>query len=228
MTKNDDTNDDIELQKARFDYAWKYFDSAARQRMLFFNYFLIIVGILGSAIGFAFKEQLYPLVICAGLFGALAATAFIAFDVRMLAFVNRALRILDWLERQWLFPDGLTASLPDEKKAQQLGLARIEPDARTTGNVSHSNGCKATKVKWWIRSVECVATVGFLIAVIIGIVSWANRTTAQPATQPKTPSTQLTTRRAGYSPSPSCPSFNSVKYSKSTSQSLNTRTRGCQ
>ena len=171
MEDRDNAND-IELQTARFDYAWKYFDSAARQRMLFFNYFLIAVSILASAIGFAWKEQLYPIVVFAGAFGCLASAAFVVFDVRMLVFVNRALRLLDWLERQWLFPDGLTASLPCEKKAQQLGLARLEPDARAAGEVSHQTGCKATKVKLWIRSVECLAAAGFLVAFVVGLVAW--------------------------------------------------------
>lgn len=171
---------DIELIKLRFDYAWKYFESAARQRMLFFNYFLIAVGILGSAIGFAIKEGMSAIVLFAGIFGLVASAAFITFDIRMLAFVKRALRVLDALERESLFPNGYTASYPDEERTQLLGLARIEPDRRAAGK---GTGHKITKVKWWIRSVEALAGMGFLAAVIFAAASMGK--TDKPSPQSK-------------------------------------------
>jgi hypothetical protein len=48
------TDDDI--QKMRADYAWKWFDLHAKQRMTLFNYFLIIAGIFANAILLSFKD----------------------------------------------------------------------------------------------------------------------------------------------------------------------------
>ena len=43
-------DDAIKLTELRLDYTWKYFESAARQRLLFLNYFLIAVGIFASSL----------------------------------------------------------------------------------------------------------------------------------------------------------------------------------
>ena len=121
MCKNIE-NDAIKLTELRFDYAWKYFESAAKQRMLFLNYFLIAVGILASAYGFALKERIYPLAIFVCFFGLVASIGFIFFDIRMLAFVERALKILETLERQELFKDGFCHAKAQEAQGEQLGL----------------------------------------------------------------------------------------------------------
>jgi hypothetical protein len=163
-----------DLTKLRFEYAWRYFESAANQRMLFFNYFLIAVGILASAYGFALKEKFYPLAAFVSLFGLWTSFAFVAFDMRMLAFVERALDVLDTLERECIFPDGYgyhgTAISAEKKK--QLGLARIEPDREAAGNMDLKTGHPVTKVKVWIRSVELLAAGGCTIGFIYALSLW--------------------------------------------------------
>jgi hypothetical protein len=47
---------DDDLQKLRADYAWKWFDLHAKQRMTLFNYFLIIAGIFANAILLSFRD----------------------------------------------------------------------------------------------------------------------------------------------------------------------------
>src|SRR3954462_11298895 len=51
------TEDERELLKLRADYAWKWFDLHAKQRMTLFNYFLIIAGIFANATLLTFKDS---------------------------------------------------------------------------------------------------------------------------------------------------------------------------
>ena len=159
-------DDAIKLTELRLDYTWKYFESAARQRMLFLNYFLITVGIFASAYGIALKERVYPVAIFVCFLGLIASIGFIFFDIRMLAFVERALKILETLERQELFKDGFCHAKPSETKGEQLGLARIEPDHKKSGHVNLNTGHMLTKTKCWLRAIEGTAAIGFLAGII--------------------------------------------------------------
>jgi hypothetical protein len=162
-------DDYAKLTELRLDYAWKYFESASRQRMLFLNYFLIAVGILASAYGFALKEEIYLVAIYVCVFGLIASIGFIIFDIRMLAFVERALNTLETLEREDLFKDGYLHAKPSGVKGQQLGLARIEPDCKKSGDVNCSTGHTLTKTKWWLRAIEGTAAIGFAFGIVLAI-----------------------------------------------------------
>ena len=162
-------DDYAKLTELRLDYAWKYFESAAKQRMLFLNYFLIAVGILASAYGFALKEKLNHIAIFVCFFGLVASIGFIFFDIRMLVFVERALNILETLERQELFKDGFCHAKPSGTKGQQLGLARIEPDHKKSGHVNLNTGHMLTKTKFWIRAIEGTAALGFVAGIIFAV-----------------------------------------------------------
>ena len=204
-------DNDHEMLKLRLDYAWKYFDSAARQRMLFFNYFLIAVGILANAFGFAMKEGLHPVAAFVCLFGLSASMGSIFFDIRMLAFVERAQSVLEVLERQAIFPDGFRAPAPAGQEGKQLGLARTEPDAKAEGRVSIRTGRKVTKVKWWIRGIESLAALGFILGVYYACAAPAKPiarpernaagkpAVSQPADRPK----PITTSQAASAPATS-------------------------
>lgn len=181
-------DDLIKLTELRLDYAWKYFESAAKQRMLFLSYFLIAVGILASAYGFALKEKLYPVAISVCFFGLIASIGFIFFDIRMLAFVERALKILETLERQELFKDGYLHAKPSQVKGQQLGLARIEPDYRASGCTNLDTGHMLTKTKLWLRFIEGAAAVGFIAGIVFSISLWVNPNTHSEKTDSISPS----------------------------------------
>ena len=159
-------DDAIKLIELRLDYTWKYFESAARQRMLFLNYFLIAVGILASAYGFALKEGLYYVAIYVCFFGLIASFGFIFFDIRMLAFVERALDVLETLEREELFKDGYLHNNASTEPGGQLGLARIEPDHKESGHVNLNTGHMLTKTKCWLRAIEGAAALGFFLGII--------------------------------------------------------------
>lgn len=162
-------HDETELLKMRLDYAWNYFESAARQRMLFINYFLVAVGILASAYGLALKEELYPVACFVCVFGIVASIGFMVLDHRMLMFVLRALFVLEALERDELFPDGMTRHGPTGPiQNTQLGLARTEPDEKLAGKTPHT----LSKVKHWIRLIQVCAALGFLLGLLYSAVLW--------------------------------------------------------
>jgi hypothetical protein len=70
-----------ELQ-AQFDYAWKWFEYHAAQRLMAFNFFLILAGAALVAYASAVREGAEALGIAVGGFGAVVALAFLCLDVR--------------------------------------------------------------------------------------------------------------------------------------------------
>lgn len=139
---------DDELQKQRADYAWKWFDLHAKQRMTLFNYFLIIAGIFANVVFLAYKEESAAISAAAlmnatnpaqlvtsipairmhtfrqavGLLGAVASIAFIVFDIRTRSLTTRSELVLEHLERSLLFPDGYVFS--SIGSGEQLGILR--------------------------------------------------------------------------------------------------------
>ena len=164
--------DSFDLLKVRLDYAWKYFDSASNRRMQFINYYFIIVGILANALALSLKEGLYPVAAFVSVFGLVSSMAFYALDHRMLAFVNRAQKVLETLERETLFPDGYSHRGAVEGVSVQLGLARIEPDRAATSTVDRETGHLVTKVWLWIGIVQGLAGLGFILGTIYAIALW--------------------------------------------------------
>ena len=170
MCEEHEENGNFRLLELRLNYAWSYFESAAKQRMLFLNYFLIAFGILASAYGFALKEEIYPVAIFISIFGIIISIGFIVFDIRMLAFVERALKILETLERQEIFRDGCFYSKISEGTRHQLGLARIEPDIQKSGQLSFKTGHGFTKTKLWVRLIEGAAGICFVAGLNYAII----------------------------------------------------------
>lgn len=157
-----------DLTKLRLDYAWRYFDSASRQRMLFINYFLLSVGVLANAYVVAIKEQFYLVALYVCVFGFGSSIAFMLLDYRMTVFAVRALRILETLERQVLFPDGMVRLGPAGPTSEQLGLARTEPDHAAHRDLE--TGYFLTMVWFWIRFViQGSAAVGFLLGLLYAL-----------------------------------------------------------
>jgi hypothetical protein len=157
------------LTALRLDYAWKSYSSAASQRTSLLNFFIVIVGVLASAYAIALDKGFYPVAITISIYGLLTTIAFIAFDHRMLVFVNRATHVLETLERESLFPDGYTR-LDECGKPRQLGLARIEVDAAKNNGKGIETGVFFTKIKFWQRLViQGLAGVAFVLAFIYAL-----------------------------------------------------------
>lgn len=163
MTDAHDSTD--KAAEVRLDYAWKYFESAARQRTLFLNFFFLIVGILASGYGLALDKRLYLLAVGLAIYGAVTTVAFIAFDHRLLVFVRRALDVLAHEERERVFPDGY-GPRGANGKVEQLGLARTESDAGYYGGRTARSGAWYTKVLFWQRvAIQGLAGIGFVLGI---------------------------------------------------------------
>lgn len=137
------------LLERRLDYAWKYFDSGAQKRMQFVNFFVLVVGVLANAYVLATNQGKYVVALAVCTFGVICSLTFMVLDHRMLVFVNRALDVLETLEREVLFPDNEFRLGPAGRTNRQLGLARVEPDEHHRGT---KNRMKA-KLKVWVRFV---------------------------------------------------------------------------
>jgi hypothetical protein len=148
------------LLERRLDYAWKYFDSASQKRMQFVNYYVLLVGVLANAYVLAINQSRYAVATAVCLFAVVCSVTFMMLDHRMLIFVRRALLVLETLEREVLFPDNESRLGPAGRTNEQLGLARIEPDARHRG----VRGLGVIKVKVWVR-YAVMAGAGLLFAV---------------------------------------------------------------
>lgn len=158
------------LTQLRLDYACRYFESASRQRMLFINYFLLSVGVLANAYVTALQEGFRPVATYICVFGFASSIAFMFLDYRTIVFVIRALRVLETLERQVLFPDGMVRVGPGGPTSEQLGLARTEPDHASRRDLE--TGYFLTMVGFWIRFVmQGSAALGFLLGLIYAAAS---------------------------------------------------------
>ena len=90
-------NDD-DLLKLRFDYAWKWFDYHAKQRITMFYYFLIIIGILASAYVQLLDKKLYALATGLSIIGFFLSIGFYCLDLRNRQLVRWGEDVLKKLE----------------------------------------------------------------------------------------------------------------------------------
>ena len=91
------------LFQERLDYAWKFFDFHAKQRMSMFNFFLLFVGFVLAGYANLYKSGDYlPATILAAL-GALLSFCFVPLDRRNEELVHVAEDTLFWLESDVLF-----------------------------------------------------------------------------------------------------------------------------
>jgi hypothetical protein len=157
---DDNLIDLTEIDKTRLDYAWKWFDFHAKQRMQLFNYFLIITGILASAFVGAYDKSLYLLCIAVCLIGLLQAMGFFSFDVRSRELTRLAEDILLKIENEQLFLDYTS-------DGENLGLIRCESINKMKEGNFWSRGIKNfLKMKIWIRLIQIVIGLVFLIGLI--------------------------------------------------------------
>jgi hypothetical protein len=119
-----------DLTKTQFDYAWKWFDHHAKQRISMFNYFIVIVGIIASAIGVLYKDaKSCPECFENGSFmlsiaGMAMAVIFIFLDLRNRQLVGYAKETLTGLEERELFAGDLKQAILSADKNRK-GCARL-------------------------------------------------------------------------------------------------------
>jgi uncharacterized membrane protein YphA (DoxX/SURF4 family) len=93
------------LEKTRFDYATKWFEYHAAQRVSMFNYFLIAVGILTNAYALLLREGFIAPSVLVALIGMVMCAVFIGLDTRNRQLTHFAEGVLRKIERKTLFTD---------------------------------------------------------------------------------------------------------------------------
>jgi len=154
---------DANLSRERRDYAWKWFDYHAKQRVSMFNFFLIASGLLATAyVNTLCKgEELLGVAIAISILGTVIALVFVFLDCRNARLVYLAEDVLRRLEREQLFRGfrGLNEKL-DEVKGGIVYRDAVE-----------TPGCWG-KHKCLLKAVEVVVALNFLVGAVYAIVRY--------------------------------------------------------
>ena len=150
-----------ERDKLQFDYAWKWFESHQRQRMIMFYYYCIIVGVLANALVASYNVNYSLLRVPIGVIGIITSFAFLLFENRNRWLCKVAEDILEKLENEVIFP-------PDFLDENSNKMGPLSVDTR----IGMREGQKLTvkqlffKHKYWIRFMYVFVALCFLIFVI--------------------------------------------------------------
>ena len=138
----------------QFEYAWRWFDLHARQRVSMFNFFLLSTGILANAYAILFREDLFWQAAGVAAIGAFAGLVSVVLDVRNSQLVHMGEAALKRVEQEY------------------LALASIDVQAQHECAILTNE----KRVPLWqkhkslIRSLEIVAVCGFIAALIHSVV----------------------------------------------------------
>lgn len=160
------TGEPKDLLSARFDYAWKWFDFHARQRMQLFNFFLIITGVAATAFASAYEKDLHFINLAVSSVGVVSAIGFIIFDIRSRGMTRRAEDILHELEQKQLF-----IQAPDLHGREPIpGPMSAEDGRRMREGWGLKRGLLFFfKMKTWIRLIEFCVLAAFIAGLVITI-----------------------------------------------------------
>ncbi|MHC4687608.1 MAG: RipA family octameric membrane protein [Planctomycetota bacterium] len=155
-----------DLLKLRYDYAWKWFEYHANQRVTMFNYFLIITGILSNAYVGLLKEGLLEIAMALGSLGALTSVGFFLLDWRNKQLVDMGEDVLEKLEREKIF-NGYKGKKGGE--IFQLGFLFREEEEKLKlqGKPLRRLGTSLIKHKFWIRAIQGAVVILFVLATIL-------------------------------------------------------------
>jgi len=150
-----------ERAKLQFDFAWKWFESHQRQRMVMFYYYCIMVGVLANALVASYNGSYHELRLAIGIMGIIASLASLFFDVRNRAICGVAENILEKLENTVIFP-------PDFSDENGNKMGPLSVDNRIGMREGQKFRIKHVflKHKYWIRGMEVIIALYFLLVVI--------------------------------------------------------------
>lgn len=155
-----------ERDKLQFDYAWKWFESHQRQRMVMFYYYCIIVGILANALVFSYKESYFSIRLPIGVIGIFTSLAFFFFDIRNRGMCTVAENILEKLENEVIFPPEFT-----DENSNKRGPLSVDREIGMREDQKFSIKRMFFKHKYWIRMMYVIVALFFFVVVIKAIVN---------------------------------------------------------
>lgn len=133
MPFNWEDQDSVDRVNLSFDYAWKWFEYHASQRLALFRLSFVVAGILASGLAFSAENELSHVVYGLCAFGCVSSFIFLFFDFRNAAMVKWGEAILRGIEDNALFSnedlaeDGTTdfhGILTREKKENECDWQR--------------------------------------------------------------------------------------------------------
>lgn len=158
------------LAERRFEYAWRYFEFHAGQRMTVFNFFILFSGILANAYGLLFRAGEHFAAGAVAFTAAVISLFFLFLEHRNEELVHLAEDNLRKLENDFLFR-GFEAEIawprrrrwlfwwePSSKVTRQLGIL-LRQDA--DGPSPYSHGI-------WIPVIQFLIAAAFLAAAVAG------------------------------------------------------------
>jgi hypothetical protein len=116
-----------ELQKLRFDYAWKWFNFHAEQRTKMFNFMLLGMGIFATALVTAIDKGLALEAATLGTAAVVVAIVFVLIDRRNKQLYSVAMDVLIDAEKTVVFGNGITFRFDDgdaTESAKPFGISR--------------------------------------------------------------------------------------------------------
>lgn len=147
-------------QQVHLEYAWRWFELHAKQRATMFNFFLLASGALANAFGLLVRGDLYWYAFAVSLIGVVVGAIAIGLDVRNHQLVSMG---EDALKRFELDFSAYLDSQEDFQSNAQVTILTIEKQPRFW-----------LKHHWLIRSLEVVATSGFLSAAVFSLIEAIN------------------------------------------------------
>ena len=143
MTQDNQNGADAQSANMQFEYAWRWFDLHAKQRVSMFNFFLLSAGALATAYGLLLREQLYVVAAVAAFMGIFVSLVSCLLDVRNHALVKMGEEALKGVERAHLTECPI---LTDETQPPAL-----------------------LKHGWLIRSLEIGVAIVYLAGVVFSV-----------------------------------------------------------
>lgn len=131
-----------ELEKLRFEYAWRFFDFHAKQRITMFNFFVVLVPFLCGGYFFNLKtdgglygQALFSFVIA--MLGLALTGTFHLFDLRNRQLYQISQKNLRLIERGYLYRPGVHPLMDAKDRVEFPGIVISEEEKY--GNVSLCN-----------------------------------------------------------------------------------------
>jgi hypothetical protein len=155
-----------ERAKLQFDYAWKWFESHQRQRMVMFYYYCIIVGVLANALITSDKEDYSGMRLPIGTMGVITSLAFLFFEIRNRGMCKVAEDIFEKLENEFIFPGEFLG-----ENGNKMGPLSVDRRIGMREDQKFTFKRLVLKHKYWIRVMYGLVALYFLFVVIKAVFS---------------------------------------------------------
>ena len=160
---------------AELDYAWKWFEYHAGQRLTAFHFFLIIVGLIAVAFAQAIDKDIAPFGAVVALLGVLVSVGFWMLDVRNEELVRGGQHALEKLEERFeVQPAKESADRSGVSAALQGPIGR-----RFDVWLSRKGTADARKFRarlfthrFWLRTIELATGFAFLAGALWAVLGF--------------------------------------------------------